>query len=1155
MKVLNRTNRFSGENLVGLAITAVGDPTSVKLLPRRVRTQVLEVAKALEQGATVAKGPTGQRHAIPAQAVAQRAHRTLGASVAVTPVEIENALRAQGLDNVEPFSPGTPLAPYYGYSRRPRNYNYQIERNVTTETRPDRLPFYTIKQLYESYDVAQICTRHAINDLRSMRLRFEPMEGYTDNPVKEIAEARRILRRPDKVLSFPNWLAKHAMDVWRYDAGTIYRQRDKAGNVISLPIVDGTTIMPILDYYGDRPTGEAPAYNQMIMGIPWVWLEERDLVYEPMWPLPESPYGVAPLETILINANTDVRLQMYFLDFFTKGMVPEAIAIAPEDAADPDAIEELQETYDDWTYSDQSQRWGLRWLPNGTELKFYKPDHFDPDVAEYVMRRTVAAFGMVPSNLGFTENVNKASSDTQMDVQFRVGTSPNTIYYEGLLDSILQDDFNLPVQVRFDTGREKEDRLMEAQAHQIYVQLGAESPDEVRDKILGYPINPEEKIPRFFDSLRLGPVPISYLLSISGEVDPLTGAPLPGSVQQRDFVVPGAMTPDPLVGAPTPAPALPARTGATPPKAPARKGLTGDQENLPLLGEVGPTQEGDKDGYGHPLVPDVVKEDLARWRTNSRKRVAQGKSPRHFLDSAIPSELYHEIWKSLSQAQTREEVDASFVSKITTYSNASPNQGMISLDLDPSLIPLVPGGVESPHITLAFLGDEVDKDLFIQACDLASHVASRTSGPLVGVLDGQATFPPPPSSSSGLQPFYLIPHLLGVDKLHEQLKSLDQSNFPVYVPHVCLGYRAPDEALPPPPSHPIPIECYGLSVHWGDQVRFFRFKLGNVTKGGPPQWSDFHRNTDKIVQHYTPLIEKEMAESFPWDSLHDIIKFASEAKKAVSSPTAASPVMARPLVPSPLPGGTLGGVAGVPATLGGLSAGAIGAGVGGIGIAGAVGASATLNIALAGLLTTPRAIEGLKKVWIALYCDAFVQGAFEAMQNSGGVLPSWMSILNLPAKMWTKWKPGMASMVASVNGKGLYEVLQDADKWITEVLTTQIHRVQEAVRNAVASGNTHNLEDILRSIIEDLHRAWLISETEYSRAYGAGLMTTYQHNHVAELEWLHVPGACARCMANVAASPQPAKFPLWPSGPLPVHPGERCSIAPYNGPERNLPKS
>ncbi len=653
--------------LLADAITAARIPSHLNSLSPQRRDLVQPIADAIQKAATpgLPPGPTGGRGMnlasgrppsgkVDVKQIAEVAAQTLGPSSSLTPADIEAAMRLQGMDWVEPFAPGKPLTPFYGYDRRPRQIDYPVGRNITTEPRDGHIPYTTLKMIWDGYDVAQICTRHIINDLRSMRVRFSLLEGE-EQDAAAIKAARAFMRKPDGKTPWGAWLARWAMDVYRYDAGALYKQRNKGGKLIGLKVVDGTTLAPMLDYYGDTPTGAAPAYQQFIQGIPWDWLRAEDVVYQPLWPRPESPYGFPPIESVLINANTDVRLQWYFLNFFTEGQVPEAFATAPPDQSDPDSLAELQETYEAWTMGNQAQRYGLRFLPADTKITPYKPQQFDPEIAEYVMKRTVAAFGLVPQDLGFTRDVNRSTGDTQMDVQFRVNTRPNVGHFEALIDGVLQDDLGLPVEINFDTGREKEDRLMEAQAHQIYVSMGAESPDEVRDNVLALPIDQEAPIPRMFDSQRLGPVPLSYIVATSGEIDIETKAPKPGTVPAQVFVIPGAMQPDPTVnlgGDPAPqttqveAPTQSERSQShakTPPPAPSTGGPTVAQERTNAAKSA-----------------DVIADELRKWRDNARGRVAKGRPPRPFQSDVLPEFVLTAVWDVLRDATTREQVDAVF---------------------------------------------------------------------------------------------------------------------------------------------------------------------------------------------------------------------------------------------------------------------------------------------------------------------------------------------------------------------------------------------------------------------------------------------------------------------------------------------------------------
>lgn len=639
-------------------------PDRLALQPAPLRKHIEEVAKAVTMAPGSWNVPPGQARRkgpqpIDVRTLAARAAAQLAPSSSVTPEDIQLALHRQGVDWVEPFAPGMPLVPYYGYGRRPRMYDYMVGRNVTTETRPDRIPFQQLKQVVEGYDIALSCIRYTINDLRSMELKWGPMAGYEGDTKRDALQAAQLWRRPDGKRFFGDWLAQAMMDQLRYDASSLYRERNAAGKMLALKIIDGTTLAPMLDYFGELPEPPAPAFQQFIQGVPWDWLTTDDILYSPMWPVPESPFGVPPIETVLLNANTDVRLQLFFLEFFTAGAVPEMFALAPPDQSDPDALAEWEEVSNDRLMANQAARHGMMWLPGGTELKPYKQiEQIDPKIAEYVIRRTVAAFGLTPQNLGILDDVNRATSETQVDQQFRVGTLPHVRHWEAIINSVTQEDYGLPVAAHFDTGREAEDRLMEAQAHQIWVSIGAESTDEVRDQILGLPIDNENPVPRGYFSAKGAFVPIHQLQALAGPVDPETYSP-------------------------TDAPAAPvwAQTiSGFGPAAPQEMAL-GPQDIHRQVGSehagapVDPmdaqyqsaaTETADKPaGYGLAgLERNAGRSgkslDLAKWQRQSRDRLRRGKRPRQFADSAIDQRTHDAVWDRLCKATSQDEVDSAF---------------------------------------------------------------------------------------------------------------------------------------------------------------------------------------------------------------------------------------------------------------------------------------------------------------------------------------------------------------------------------------------------------------------------------------------------------------------------------------------------------------
>ena len=457
----------------------------------------------------------------------RRAIAKAGAVSGPTPAAIDTAMASEGMGWTSTFGPGRPLNPIWGYSRRPRGFDYPAGVNITTQPRAayNRPSFDTLRAIINAYDIAQTCIAHKIDSLRSMDLQFKPSdvsEGDVDLPMKA---ARAALESPDRELPFDLWLAKFMDGVFRYDAGCLYRRRNRAGQVIGLEVVDGTSVTPYIDEHGRKPAPPAPAYAQIIKGIPWDDLTTDDLIYAPFRPQTDSPYGLAPIETILLTANNDLRFQWHMLNYFTAGSMPAGFLTAPTNATTPDQVAEWQAYWDAFMIGDQEAIRQIKLVESTMKFSQARDATFDENFQLALIRRTCAAFGVVPNDLGLTMDVNLANGETQMDVQFRVNDRPVQRFVEKLLTNYLQRDLGLPVKVEFDDGQEKEDRLTEAQAWQVYIETGMASVDEGREALLGLPTDNTRPVPRFYAGGKQGPIPLVDIVAASGPIDPDTAAP------------------------------------------------------------------------------------------------------------------------------------------------------------------------------------------------------------------------------------------------------------------------------------------------------------------------------------------------------------------------------------------------------------------------------------------------------------------------------------------------------------------------------------------------------------------------------------------------------------------------------------------------------
>lgn len=148
-----------------------------------------------------------------------------------------------------------------------------------------------------------------------------------------------------------------------------------------------------------------------------------------------------------------------------------------------------------------------------------------------------------------------------------------------------------------------------------------------------------------------------------------------------------------------------------------------------------------------------------------------------------------------------------------------PRSGMISLDLPEGTIKPVPGGVSDHHITVVYLGEDVDDKAFAEACRRARAAALSAGGPLTGKIAGVGSFP----SDAETVPAFAPADVPDAKPIRAKLADLSASEHKDWKQHVTLAYVPKGGPLPAPvPS--TPVKFTHLSVHRGKQV--MRFPLG-----------------------------------------------------------------------------------------------------------------------------------------------------------------------------------------------------------------------------------------------------------------------------------------------------------------------------------------
>lgn len=405
----------------------------------------------------------------------------------------------QGMSSDTVFSPGIPMTPYKPLGTDPSQYQYVIGQNIVQRPRQNSsMSFESMKQIILMCDMAQIAIQTRQDEIGNLdwtiRCRDENQAKLYES---EVDSVRKLFEKPNLNLAFDEFQKALTYDWLAYDAATIYLERNRAGKITGLRGVDGTTITPIIDERGHEPQYPATAYVQYMWGLPYVAFDRTQLIYKPDRRRNDSVYGLPPVEWLMMQINTDIRLQMHFLYYFTEGSVPDVWINTPDDITDPSKIREFQKLYDAVMMGDQAQKHKVKFIPPGSKVQNAKEMKFDTEFPLFLLQKICAAYKVTPAELGFTEKVNKSSGDSQENVQYRRSIKPSVRYLQALYNDIIQNYLGFPnIEFVYLNVHEKDDELKSAAADEKDIRNGVLSVDEARAKRHGLPID-EKKTPRF----------------------------------------------------------------------------------------------------------------------------------------------------------------------------------------------------------------------------------------------------------------------------------------------------------------------------------------------------------------------------------------------------------------------------------------------------------------------------------------------------------------------------------------------------------------------------------------------------------------------------------------------------------------------------------
>lgn len=350
-------------------------------------------------------------------------------------------MQGNGADWFGPLNPMSPTAPPEVEGRRfdfPSGYNLAQQPRVY-----DAVGFPQLRALADSYDILRLVIETRKDQISRLKWNIVPRDASQkrDEDVKmRCKKVEDFFVRPDRKLFWEDWLRLILEDLLVLDAPTLYRRKTLGGDLYALEVIDGGSIKVVIDDWGRTPEAPAVAYQQVLKGMPAVDYTAEDILYKPRNLRPHKVYGYSPVEQIIMTINIALRREVFQLNYFTEGNIPEALIGVPENWG-PEQIRQFQEWFDGVLQGNLAERRRARFVPaaigktyietKGTEL-FGKAE-------EWLARVVCFAFSI--SSQAFVQQMNRSTAETSQEEAALEGLAPLQRWIKGLIDTVILDDF------------------------------------------------------------------------------------------------------------------------------------------------------------------------------------------------------------------------------------------------------------------------------------------------------------------------------------------------------------------------------------------------------------------------------------------------------------------------------------------------------------------------------------------------------------------------------------------------------------------------------------------------------------------------------------------------------------------------------------------
>lgn len=367
------------------------------------------------------------------------------------------------------------LAPPYG---RPRDINYDELEPLETSV------------------WVRMCVQHIVDSIVGADWDIIPVDAGEDIAKEDdaaINAARDFFSARSWQDSFGQVLRQCLPDMINYDCGAIikvfpikaydkYRDIKREVPPLELTAVDGRSILKDADLFKNlRGYWQYAWINPQ--GVP-IHFKKDELIYLQQAPSAREPYGISNLEVIrdVLDYMTDSTLAQS--KYWKNGLFIGGQIDLP-DVTDLTELKRMQAYYEAKLRGPRKYN---KWIITGGGAKvqsmpFTSQEMQWLDSQKWFAKMVFAVYKLTPSELGFTEDLNRATGIQQMQIHKSKGVRPVLlILQEALNREIVWKHFSPKIQFVFNKELDLDDESKQTDIDVKRLQAGLDSVNELRDR-------------------------------------------------------------------------------------------------------------------------------------------------------------------------------------------------------------------------------------------------------------------------------------------------------------------------------------------------------------------------------------------------------------------------------------------------------------------------------------------------------------------------------------------------------------------------------------------------------------------------------------------------------------------------------------------------